>query len=202
MVNKKTLVLGIIILICVFAISTTYLLVGGFSEPSFHQFNISDTCSCVVPETDNFDLTVSNNIQRYVDYENELNITSYNTKSESGSDEMNKIIDSTLIGEEKNIKGVSVHYNEKTGVYSILVGDSNSHDNVLITCKDADLLLKVYNSILFKHTDADDNNSTNDDSNTDSSAHESSLKSSRASESTSSSAGQPEGYIDRDKDFD
>ena len=202
MVNKKTLVLGIIILICVFAISTTYLLVGGFSEPSFHQLNISDTCYCMVPDTDNFDLTVSNNIQKYVDYENELNVTSYNTQSESGRDEMNKIIDSTLIGEEKSIKGVTVHYNQKTGVYSVLVGNSNSHDNVLITCKDVDLLLRVYNSILFKHVDVEDTNSTSDDSNTDSSNHANSVKSSSSSESSSTRAGQPEGYIDRDKDFD
>ncbi|MCQ2972836.1 MAG: hypothetical protein MJ209_06180 [archaeon] len=149
MVKKKTLITGLVILICLLAIFTGYLIIGEVFSNSYENLTLSDTCSCMVPSS-NIALNEKSSVKAYEDTNNNLTVVYFNTNSSSGIDLMSSVANKTLVGDAKLVDGVSVHYDSKTGVYSIFVVDTSTHDCVLIASKDVDLLLKVYNSLTFK----------------------------------------------------
>lgn len=152
MVEKRTLIIGLIIIIAILAVVTCFLVAGDMFANSDTELNLTDSCSCLVPASHSANLNEKDNVHAYEDSEHNLTVVAFNTKSSSGADLMNNVLNSSLVGAVQVINGTSVHFDKKTGMYSIFVGSSATHDDVLIISKDLDLLLKVYNSLKFDGT--------------------------------------------------
>lgn len=77
--------------------------------------------------------------------------------------------------------GTSVYYNQNTGTYTIFIGNDETHDNILITTHDKDLLLTIVNSVIYSNA-----NKTNNTSNSDlSTPHTVNIKKDTSSNDTS-----------------
>lgn len=160
--DKKYLILILaIVIIAIVALAGAYLLNN--QEENYHRINLSSSCSILVPDSQNATNTTDYyNIFHYMDSENQLDITFYNSyypeRSLSGAAHMAAIRDSTLgltVVEENNI---TVYLNESTGVYSYFVSNNITHDNILITCSDLDMLMTIINSITFNNGTGEFNN--------------------------------------------
>lgn len=61
---------------------------------------------------------------------------------------MATIRDKKLVGAEPQIiNGTSVYYDKETKTYNIFTGNDKTHDNILISCTNLDILIHVLNSI-------------------------------------------------------
>ena len=119
---------------------------------------------------------------------------------------MAEIRDNALDGSAVIKDNITLYYNNDTHIYSVFTGSDETHDNVLISSTDADLVVHVYNSIKFGNdtvnaTDAiNQNTSTHHTNSTSSTVHSNSINgatsgatglSSSSSSSGSSSQGTP-----------
>lgn len=212
MVKKKTLIAGLVLIICLLVIFTCFLVAGDVFNNSSEKLDLSDTCSCMVPTSHSATLNQKDTVKAYEDTDNNLTVVHFNAKSTSGKELMNSVVNKTLVGDVRVIDGVSVHYDAKTGMYSIFVACSDTNDCVLIASKDIDLLLKVYNSLTFNGIPiAEDSHITHDlsilgiqENNRNVTATHTNATAPAKPTNTSSGggAGQPEGHVDRSGDFD
>lgn len=148
--DKKTAILAVVVfcLLCV----GSYMIFDPAKNLSYHEINLTNSCSASVPVTDKNSTYVDNlNINYYEDYENNLNITAFNNESietaSQGLLRFNNIKDEVL-GDEKMTEGNFTYYkNARTGDYTIFIEDRKSHNFILISSEDLTILNKVYNSL-------------------------------------------------------
>lgn len=77
--------------------------------------------------------------------------------------------------------GTTIYYNQNTEIYTIFIGNDETHDNILITTHDKDLLLAIVNSVSYYNA-----NKSNDISNSDlSTQHTVNIKKDTSSNDTS-----------------
>ena len=147
--SKNLIIIGIIIIIVVCVIAAAYFILN--PTVKYTSLKVSGSCELQVPiSNDNVSSSDNYGIFHYQDKEHDLNITSYNSeesKSLGGAVQMASIRDKQLLGGKTIIKdNLTVYQDEKTGVYSIFIGNNKTHDNILISCKDLDILIHVANS--------------------------------------------------------
>lgn len=163
---KNVLIILIIIAVVVCGAIAAYTFMN--SDVQYTDLKVSGSCILSVPESDDAVNSTDNyGIFFYSDREHNLNITSYNSeedKSLSGAVQMASIRDNQLLGGKPITEnGTTVYLNEKTGVYSIFIGNNETHDNILISCSDLDMLMHVVKTVKYSNGSPDDNNQTTGD---------------------------------------
>lgn len=163
--KKQNIILILILIVCVvcagIVASQTI-----FSNTEYTTLRISDSCTVEVPVSDEAVNSTDNyGIFIYQDPKHDLNITSFNSQDGvtlSGAVQMASIRDNALLNNKQIIEnGTTIYHNEKTGVYSIFIGNNQTHDNILIQCSDLDILMHVLHSVKYSNGESFNNTSTN-----------------------------------------
>ena len=157
------MIIGAIIIVVICAI-TAYFLVFNNQQLEYTTLQVSNTCSLQVPVSNDVEnATDSYGIVYYQDKEHNLNITSFNSQEGvalSGGIQMASLRDSQQLNCQVVVEnGTSIYFNKDTGIYTIFIGNNNTHDNILISTPDKDLLLTIVNSVNYGG-DVQDNNTT------------------------------------------
>ena len=160
----------IILLIAMLAIlSIGILFTSGILQ---HQDNmktiaLSDTCTINVTESDTNLTLYADTIKLYNDTKNGIEIISYNSQEAfdgngnalGGAVAFAGIRDSLTVGENiGELNGFSLY--KCDGYYSAKLVNNVTHDNIVIVCKDLDLLKKIVSSAKFTNNTDNGNNST------------------------------------------
>lgn len=156
---KKFILYILIILVALVLLSivaTTLLDNTGFG---FETITFNNATALDVPSSGE---AVSNKdaygIYTYTDPKNNLNITSWNSLEQqtiSGAKgQINKILSQKGSQSPTIESGVPIYYNSEKDLYYIQTSNDTTHDNIFISCKDKDLLLKIYGSIKYGYGNA------------------------------------------------
>ena len=109
------------------------------------NFRAGNTCIKSSEYVDNL------GIEYYSDYEHNLNITSFNTENNitfsQGNLKMERIKLNALGHQKVNESGVILYRNDDLDNYGIFVDDKRSHNQILITSTNSDILVRVYKSL-------------------------------------------------------
>ncbi len=176
MEDKKLILILAIIVIAIAAVGVILIASqnDGNQSQSYTTLALSNTSTIEVPITTKA-LKSSDDygIMYYVDEENDLNITSFNSAEGStlpGAMQMASIRDTVQLGSTPIVTqdNITVYQNPDTKVYSIFTGNDTTHDNILIVSGDLDTLIHAYKSIAYGEIDFEDNTDTSK-SNTNSS---------------------------------
>ena len=143
-----------ILLIAVFCLLCvgSYLIFEPARNVTYHQINLTNSCSANVPVTDKISNYTDNlDIHYYCDYDYNLNITSFNNGSpvtaSQGMLRFNKIKQETLGSDQATDGNLTYYKNNKLGTYTVFVEDPLSNNFIVISSKDFTILNKVYNSL-------------------------------------------------------
>ena len=148
--DKKMAIL-LIAVFCLLCVGS-YLIFEPARNVTYHQINLTNSCSANVPVTDKISNYTDNlDIHYYSDYDYNLNITSYNNGSpvtaSQGMLRFNKIKQETLGSDQATDGNLTYYKNNKLGTYTVFVEDPLSNNFILISSKDFTILNKVYNSL-------------------------------------------------------
>ena len=148
--DKKMAIL-IIAVFCLLCVGS-YLIFEPGRDVTYHQVNLTNSCSAKVPVTDQVSEYTDNlDIHYYSDYDYGLNITSFNNGSPvTGSQGLLRFnnIKKEVLGTEKAKNGNFTYYkNNKIGTYTVFVEDKMSNNFILMSSKDLTILNTVYNSL-------------------------------------------------------
>ncbi|MBR0371338.1 MAG: hypothetical protein IJH63_11545 [Methanobrevibacter sp.] len=185
----------IIILIAMLAIlSIGIIFTSGILQ---HQDNmktiaLSNTCTINVTESDTNITLYADTIKLYNDTKNGIEIISYNSQEAFGGNgnalggavAFAGIRDSLTVGENiGELNGFALY--KCDGYYSAKLVNNVTHDNIVIVCKDLDLLKKIVSSAKFTNNGDNGNNSTD-------------TQSSKTSNNTTSDTTKPAGVSDEE----
>ncbi|MGN1362092.1 MAG: hypothetical protein ACI4VU_00015 [Methanobrevibacter sp.] len=178
--NKKNIItILIILIIVVIAILTAYVY---FSDSSIQYKNvfISSSCELDIPVSSNLsNSTIADNITILNDTQHDVLVISDNSYDDEN-------LSSTLIngvsfasirdsykngGEQEKISNQTVFYNKNTKYYIAVIGNNNTHDNILIITKDKKILTHMINSITYLNVNTNNNSTGNSTVNDDSSGN-------------------------------
>ena len=128
--DKKMAIL-IIAVFCLLCVGS-YLIFEPGRDVTYHQVNLTNSCSAKVPVSDQVSEYTDNlDIHYYSDYDYGLNITSFK-----------------VLGTEKAKNGNFTYYkNNKLGTYTVFVEDKMSSNFILMSSKDLTILNTVYDSL-------------------------------------------------------
>ena len=148
--DKKMAIL-LIAVFCLLCVGS-YLIFEPARNVTYHQINLTNSCSANVPVTDKISNYTDNlDIHYYCDYYYNLNITSFNNGSpvtaSQGMLRFNKIKQETLGSDQATDGNLTYYKNNKLGTYTVFVEDPLSNNFILISSKDFTILNKVYNSL-------------------------------------------------------
>ncbi len=143
-----------ILLIAVFCLLClgSYMIFEPARNVTYHQINLTNSCSAKVPQTDKISEYTDNlDIHYYCDYDYNLNITSFNNGSpitaSQGLLRFENLKEETL-GSDKVVDGNFTYYkNNRLGTYTAYVEDKLSNNYILMSSKDLTILHTVYNSL-------------------------------------------------------
>lgn len=166
MKKENLIIIGAIVIVIIAVLATVFLVFN--NETEYTTLQISKTCSLQVPVSNDADSSTDNyGIFYYVDKEHDLNITGFNSVecvTLSGAVQMASLRDSQQLNSQVVVEnGTSIYYNKDTGIYTIFIGNDTTHDNILISTPNKDLLLTIVNSVNYGG-DNQDNNSGNNNS--------------------------------------
>lgn len=166
MKKENLIIIGAIVIVIIAVLATVFLVFN--NETEYTTLQISKTCSLQVPVSNDADSSTDNyGIFYYVDKEHDLNITGFNSVEGvtlSGAVQMASLRDSQQLNSQVVVEnGTSIYYNKDTGIYTIFIGNDTTHDNILISTHNKDLLLTIVNSVNYGG-DNQDNNSGNNNS--------------------------------------
>ena len=142
------LIIAVFCLLCV----GSYLIFEPGRDVTYHQVNLTNSCSAKVPVSDQVSEYTDNlDIHYYSDYDYGLNITSFNNASPvTGSQGLLRFnnIKNEVLGTEKAKNGNFTYYkNNKLGTYTVFVEDKMSSNFILMSSKDLTILNTVYDSL-------------------------------------------------------
>ena len=148
--DKKMAIL-IVAVFCLLCIGS-YMVFEPGRDVTYHQMNLTNSCSAQVPVTDKISEYTDNlDIHYYCDYDYGLNVTSFNNGSPvTGSQGMlrfQKIKAETLGTDEISDGNFTCYKNNKLGTYTVFVEDAKSNNFILMSSKDKTILQKVYDSL-------------------------------------------------------
>lgn len=148
--DKKMAIL-IIAVFCLLCIGS-YMIFEPGRNVTYHQVNLTNSCSAKVPVTNKISEYTDNlDIHYYCDYDYGLNITSFNNASPvTGSQGMLRFenIKAETLGDDEVHDGNFTYYKgNKLGTYTVYVEDEMSNNFILISSKDKTILENVYNSL-------------------------------------------------------
>ena len=164
MERKDLIIIGAVVIIAIICLVTAFFFVFNNNSMEYTNLQVSESCSLQVPVSDSVNNATDNyGIFYYVDKEHNLNITSFNSQDGvtlSGAVQMASLRDSQQLSSQVVVEnGTSLYYNKNTGIYTIFIGNDTTHDNLLISTTNKDLLLTVLNSVNYLANTQDDSNS-------------------------------------------
>jgi hypothetical protein len=148
--DKKMAIL-IIAVFCLLCLGS-YIIFEPGRNVTYHQINLTNSCSAEVPVTDKISNYTDNlDIHYYCDYDYNLNITSFNNGSpvtaSQGLLRFNNM-KQEILGKDKVTDGNFTYYkNNNIGTYTAFVEDPLSNNFILMSSKDLTILHNVYNSL-------------------------------------------------------
>ena len=142
------LIIAVFCLLCI----GSYLIFEPGRNVTYHQINLTNSCSAEVPVSNKISNYTDNlDIHYYCDYDYGLNITSFYNGSpitaSQGLLRFNKIKQETLGTDESTDGNLTYYKNNNLGTYTVFVEDQMSNNFILISSKDYTILNKVYNSL-------------------------------------------------------
>ena len=152
--TKKISIIALTIILVALIALGTYLYISN-QGPEYQNVHITDTFSLDIPVSDNItNKTISNRINVINDTKNDVIITSFNSAGTS-LDEM--LTDGTQLAatrdafkvgsEQITIANQTVWHNEGTGYYMVYYTSEQTHDNVVIACKNNDTMAHMISSV-------------------------------------------------------
>lgn len=199
------------ILVVVVVIGASFFLINYDDSVKYESLEVSNSCSIDIPISDESNSSViSEGINFINDTQHDLIVYYFNSENGSAvaAAELAFLRDDFKANAtEQTVANQTVWYNEENGTYMAFLGSPETHDNVMIVCKDQEILehmiasLKIYtlgdNATGETNGVVVDSNSTTDAASTSSNT---SSVSSTASNSSSSSdgyywSGQDQDYI-------
>lgn len=148
--DKKMAIL-LIAVFCLLCVGS-YLIFEPGKNVTYHQINLTNSCSAQVPVSNKISEYTDNlDIHYYSDFKYDLNITSFNNASPvTASQGMLRFdnIKRDVLGTDEMKDGNFTYYkNNNYGTYTVYVEDRKSNNYILISSKDLTILNKVYNSL-------------------------------------------------------
>lgn len=198
---KKLNVIIIILVIVIAMLCVGILFTSGVLNQTQNMKTIalSSTCTIDVIESDTNITLLADNIKLYNDTKNGIEIVSFNSAdAEAGNGNIlggavafAAIRDGLTIGENmENVNGFTLY--KCDGYYSAKLASNATHDNIVVVCKNLDLLKKIVSSAKFTN-----NSTANDTVNTVSS----NTKAPNTTNTSTSSSDKPDGVSDEDWAF-
>lgn len=167
---KKLNLIIVLLVIGIIILGVGILFTSGILQQSENMKTIalSNTCSIDVIESDTNFTTYADTIKMYNDTRNGIAIVSYNSEEAfdgngnalGGAVAFAGIRDGLTIGENiGELNGFNLY--KCDGYYSAKLVNNVSHDNIVIVCKDLNLLKKIVSSAKFTNSSNDSNNTVN-----------------------------------------
>ena len=141
--NKKFLVISIVIIIAIILCLTAFFMVNSHEE-SLSTLRISNSCTIEVPMTNNTVKSLGNGVYKFIFEESNVNIT----HQKSGNNSEIKKINSDMIKNSKEVED-GIYYDSSTGNYFTFIENEETGDAILIEAKDLDLLKRIAKSVKF-----------------------------------------------------
>lgn len=166
---KKLNIIIILLVIGVIFLAIGILLTSGMFSQSQNMKTIalSSTCAADVVESDTNMTLYADTIKLYNDTKNGIEIVSYNSQDAFGANNnalggavaFATIRDGLTVGENLEIiNGFSLY--KCNGYYSAKLVNNTTHDNIVIACKDLEMLKKIVSSVKFSNNTKDTNNTS------------------------------------------
>lgn len=167
---KKLNIIIILLVILIIIIGIGILFTSGILQQSNNMKTIalSNTCSINVSQSDTNISSYADTIKMYNDTKNNIAIVSYNSQEAfngtgnalGGAVAFAGIRDGLTVGENiGELNGFSLY--KCNGYYSAKLVNNVTHDNIVIVCKDVDLLKKIVSSAKFNTKNVTTNNTVN-----------------------------------------
>ena len=151
--TKKIIIIALTIILVALIALGTYLYISN-QGPEYQNVHITDTFSLDIPVSDNITNKTISNRNVINDTKNNVIITSFNSAGTS-LDEM--LTDGTQLAatrdafkvgsEQITIANQTVWHNEGTGYYMVYYTSEQTHDNVVIACKNNDTMAHMISSV-------------------------------------------------------
>ena len=148
--NSKIIILIVAVIAVVVAAGAAFFIIQSSSASTVY---LSNSTTIQVP-TSNESTFVEDDfgVKYYKDPANDIKIISWNSDEDksNGTVNISEHFNKQKGNDEPTVeKGVSIYYNNESGMYCIEVINETSHDNILIMCKDKNQALKMYFSIKY-----------------------------------------------------
>ncbi len=195
---KKSYLIIILVIIFLVVLSIGILFTSGLLKNSNNMKTIalSNSCTLDVIESDTNISMYADTVKVYNDTKNGICVVSYNSQEADeghgnalgGAIAFAGVRDALTIGENlEDLNGFSLY--KCDGYYSAKLATNVTHDNIVIVCKDLDLLKKIVSSVKFTNNTVESNGTVDN--------KKSNVNNVNASLSTSSSSNdKPEGVSD------
>ncbi|MBQ2962507.1 hypothetical protein [Methanobrevibacter sp.] len=201
----------LVLLVIVVVLATSFFLLGYDETIKYERVDLTSTSSIEMPISDQSTNTVINNgINLINDTQHDLTVMYFN--SEQGNQvaavELEYIRNDFVANSVQDTLGnQTVWHNEENGTYMAFIGNHITHDNILIICKDPEMLEHMIASARYEYFNEETNSTeTFNGENQSSNATNTSAVANTGVDSTrsnsSSSRNVPDGYYWSGQDAD
>ena len=205
----------LVFLVLVVVLASSFFLLHYDETVHYTRVGLTNTSSIEMPITDQSTSAVINNgIYVINDTQHDLTLMYFNSAegNQVAAVELEYIRNDFVSNSvEETLGNQTVWHNEENGTYMAFIGNHITHDNILIICKDPEILEHMINSAQYQYFNEDTNNTetttgenqTTVNTTNDSAAANTGIDStSSASNQSSSSSNVPEGYYWSGQDAD
>ena len=199
----------LVLLVIVVVLASSFFLLGYDETVHYSRVNLTNTSSIEMPISDQSTNSVINNgINVINDSQHDLTLMYFN--SEQGNQvaavELEYIRnDFAANAVQETLGNQTVWHNEENGTYMAFIGNHITHDNILIICKDPDMLEHMIASARYSYFNEDTNSTetmSGENASAAQNASSSGVDSTKSASNQSSSSNVPAGYYWSGQDAD
>ena len=203
----------LVVLVAIVVIGSAAFLLNYDETVKYQTHNLSKTCMMDFPMDDYTNTTINEAVRQINDTNRDLTVLFYNSEDNSTVARVEfefTINDFKSNAVEQTVANKTVWYNEENGTYMAFLGNSITHDNIIIFTDDVEVLEHMISSVKYVFLNEDGTvNSTSDNVNNVSTGEASNLStsetgnlSSSGSVSSNSSSAANDGYYWSGQDQD
>ena len=191
--DKKYIIIALVAILAVLAIGIAFSMFGQ-SNVEYEKISLSKSASLEVPKVADVNSTKdANGVKTWTFKSKQTAISAFNSKEESslaGAAEFAAVRDSMLNGstDAQVYKGYEIKENTVNGVhyYIVSTGNDTTHDNILLSSTNLEILQHMLDTLTFKKSATADNSTVADNSTDTGSASQSDNSKSTASQQSGS----------------
>ena len=169
--DKKYIIIALVAILAVLAIGIAFSMFGQ-SNTEYEKISLSKSASLEVPKVSDVNSTKdANGVKTWTFKSKETAISAFNSKEESslaGAAEFAVVRDSLLNGstDAQVYKGYEIKENTVNGVhyYIASTGNDTTHDNIILSSTNLEILQHMLDTLTFKKSAAADNSTQADNS--------------------------------------